>query len=198
MPLANTDNHYGAITKLFHWTIALLIIGMLILGHVMGNISDKPLRGELFGIHKSLGLLILAIMILRLLWRFGNKTPSLPSHLPRWQQRSARANHCLLYIAIILMPITGIVMSTTAGYPPSFFGLFTLAAPIVKSKALAGLFSDVHITLSWIIVALLSLHILAALKHHFIHRDYVLTRMLPFGRRKTVISEGELDPVITN
>ena len=180
MPLINTDSHYGAITKLFHWAIALLIIIMLILGHVMVNISDKPLRSELFGIHKSLGLLILGVMVLRLCWFLGNRTPALPNNLPRWQQIAMRSNHWLLYIVIILVPIIGVLMSTTAGHPPSFFGLFKLAIPIAKNKAVAGVFSDIHIALSWIIVALLSLHILAALKHHFINRDFVLKRMLPF------------------
>ena len=185
MPIRNTQDHYGSVVKSFHWLIALLVIAMLIIGVSMGYIDNKALRSEVYAFHKSLGLTILGLMILRLFWRLGNPTPSLPSHLPAWQRFGARFSHVLLYLTIILMPISGICMSTAAGYPPKFFGLFTVAAPISKSKAISSFFADMHEVLAWIIVALLVVHILAALKHHFIHKDHVLRRMLP-GKNKQI------------
>lgn len=178
MPIKNNLEQYGSITRLFHWTIAILVIGMITLGVVMGNIDDKAIRGELYSIHKSFGLLILGLMILRLLWRLNNPTPLLPNHLPSWQKLAAHANHWLLYITLICMPISGLIMSTAAGYPPKFFNLFTVALPIAKNKALSSIAGDIHEILAWVISALIVIHLLGALKHHFIHKDNVLKRML--------------------
>ncbi len=178
MQIRNTQQTYGVIAKCLHWLVALLIIALLIVGTSINYISTDAIKFNVINIHKSFGLLVLALVIIRIVWRFSNKTPELPLTTPRWQRRAARLSHMLIYIAILLMPISGIIMSTAAGYPPRFFGLFTLQLPIAVNKVTAQWFNQAHEILAWIILALVCIHILAALKHHFIDRDNVLKRML--------------------
>lgn len=179
MPITNTQDSYGSVTKFFHWSIAALIILMIILGFIMTSIERGPLRSELLMIHKSTGLLLLVLIVLRICWRLVNKTPALPSHIPRWQQIVAHASHGLLYLVLLAMPISGLIYSTAAGYPPTFYNLFLVQLPIAKNKALATFAGDTHEVLAWTLVALISIHILAALKHHFIDKSDILKRMAP-------------------
>ena len=179
MPIINTTQTYGSISKLFHWLIVLLVIAMIIIGFTMGHIDDKMFRREVYALHKSFGLTILGLMLLRLLWRLINKRPELPTHIPKWQQKAANASHWLMYALLLAMPMSGLVMSTAAGHPPKFFNLFIVSLPIEKSKLIASSASTVHTVIAWCIIATVSTHILAALKHHFIDRDTVLMRMLP-------------------
>ncbi len=186
MPLLNTQTSWGSVAKALHWLIALLVIFMLLLGLTMGNFP-KPFKYTLYAIHKSTGLTILLLMLIRLAWRLINVTPTLPQHLPHWQQIAARISHALLYITLIAMPLSGWVMSTAAGKPTTFWWLFTINAPFVPaSKALAGSARQLHGILAWTIVTLLTIHIIAALKHHFYHKDTILKRMLPCCKKSSL------------
>ncbi len=178
--LKNTTEFYGSVSKFFHWIIALFVVIMLLVGLSFSFIDSKPAMSVLMKIHKSLGLTILLLMILRLIWRLFNVRPKLPSHLPYWQQRCAAWNHFLLYLTVILMTLSGWMMSTAGGHPTSFWWLFDINMPwVAKSKPLSHFAGDVHLWLAWIITALLVIHVLAAIQHHYIHKNNILKRILP-------------------
>ncbi len=171
---------YSGGAKFFHWLIALLVIAMLTLGSTMHEFSDPTFRHQLFTVHKSLGLTILFLMVIRLLWRLISPPPPLPTFIPKWQRCCANLVHGLLYVILIAMPLSGIIMSTAANHPPSFWGLFIVSFPgISLSPAIAHYFSDVHAILAWVIMGLLAIHILAALKH-YLEKNGVFERMWPF------------------
>ncbi len=185
MSLRNTKENYGSIAKLFHWLIFILILFMILLGFLMGYIDNNSLRGTAYTIHKSFGLLILFLMVLRIIWLLINPKPRLPEHMNSFMKFCAHAMHILLYLVILMMPIAGLLLSSYAGYPSSFFGLFSVILPVAKNQALSNLFGDIHEYLAFTIVVLVIVHVLAALKHHIIYKDNVLTRMMP-GKKNEI------------
>ncbi len=187
MPLRNSRNSYGQITKSFHWLIALLVVLMLILGASLDDFSE-PAKIILINVHKSIGLTILLLMILRFFWRLSNPIPALPATTATWEKIVVRASHLLWYVCLIAMPLTGWMMSTAAGKLPNFWWIAKIGVPgIPQSKPLAETISNIHTILAWVITALLVFHILGALKHQFIDKDFVLKRMLPLSNKKTPV-----------
>jgi cytochrome b561 len=178
MSIKNTAKHYGLVFKILHWLIALLIICQIFLGFFLHHLENKASIQRGFFVHKSMGISLLFLAIIFILWRFINRKPSWPNTMPLWERFAARCVHVLLYLSILIMPLSGWLMSAAAGYPPSFWGLFTLHSPFAVNAKLASFFGDVHVTCAWIISALIIIHILAALKHAFIDRDDVLQKML--------------------
>jgi cytochrome b561 len=176
MILKNTSTQFGLISILFHWLMAILIITMLCLGIYMTRISVSPLQLKLFRWHKELGFLVLILALFRLTWRVTNITPVL--QLPTWEKLSARTAHGLLYGFMIFLPITGWLLSSAAGIPVSFFDWFLLPNLIAPSEELRQVFTEIHEWLAYSLIGVLSLHILAALKHGFIDKDDILERML--------------------
>lgn len=185
MGIKNTKYSYGSVTKFLHWLIFLLVLGMVIAGFFMGDISDKGLKSQVFTIHKLTGLTILGLMFIRLIWALMNPKPMLPDGTKRWERLAEHLGHGLLYLLLIAMPLSGWLMSTAAGYSPSFFGLFSIPMPFVaKSDMLKHLGGDMHEIIAWVIVAVVSIHIIAALRHHFVNKDDVLLRMMPEKKRE--------------
>lgn len=179
MPSDNTTHSYGSSMKFFHWLIAILVIGMIIFGFCLDSFTDKSTKIFFIQLHKSIGLTILALMLMRLIWRWLNISPKLPSSMPWWERFLARLVHILLYIVVFMMPLSGWLASTAGGHATNFFWLFRVNAPgIAQSKTLAQCIFDFHIYGAWILIGLLTLHTLASLKHHFLDKDDVLTRML--------------------
>ena len=175
----NTTHSYGSGMKFFHWLLTILIIGMIVFGYCLDSIVDKPTKMFCIQLHKSIGLTILALMVMRLLWRWLNISPTLPKDMPLWERFVARLTHILLYVVVFMMPLSGWLASTASGYSPRFFWLFNVSAPgIANNKALGDFIFNFHVYGAYILIALLVLHILASLKHHFINKDDVLTRML--------------------
>lgn len=179
MQLKNSSERYGAIARIFHWVMALAIFGMLAVGFIMTDLPMNPDKFRVYGIHKSVGALILIAALLRLLWRLINLVPPLPAHMPLWERLGAHGSHIALYILLFIMPLSGWLMSSAAGFPVSVFGWFTLPNLIAPDKALQELLVEVHELLAFAIIGLVTLHAAAALKHHFIDKDNVLRRMLP-------------------
>ena len=176
--LVNTQVAYGRVFKLLHWLIAFLIIGMLFLGYFMFDIPDKSLRGQVIGVHKLTGLSILILMILRVTWALTHPKPlALSGGGPFWQRIVERTVHYSLYAILIVMPVTGWLMSVAFGHAPKLYSL-TFALPIEQSKAVGEYWEGLHKTLAIVIIALISLHILAAFYHYFVKKDQVLQRML--------------------
>ena len=170
---------YSAGAKFFHWFIALITILMLSASYFLTNLPDQYL-GSAFMLHKSFGITVLFLMLIRLFWIGVSGKPALPARLPSWQKYLSRFVQYALYLTVILMPLSGWIMSTAANKIPYFFGLFHFSLPgIEPNKHLSALMKQTHNTLAWIIIALLVLHIAGAIKHHFIDKDNVLDRMLP-------------------
>src|SRR5262249_37343117 len=133
--------------------------------------------------HKSVGLTILALVVLRLLWRWANPTPVLPSTLKPYERALAGVTHFGLYLILFAMPLTGWMMTSARGFPVSWFGFFQLPDFVPKNDSLYNAMKDTHHVLAAALYAIVSLHVLAALKHHFILKDDVLRRMLPFTKK---------------
>lgn len=175
----NTTSRYGSGMKFFHWLLAILIIGMIIFGYCLDSIGDKPTKIFCMQLHKSIGLTILALMVMRLIWRWLNITPTLPKSMRPWERFLARFTHVLLYVVVFMMPLSGWLASTAGGHATRFFWLFNLNAPgITTNKELGKFIFNFHVYGAYLLIALLVIHILASLKHHFLDKDDVLTRML--------------------
>ena len=179
--LRNSQNHYGSVAKFLHWLIFLLVVCMLIAGFLLDGIQDKVTKSEIVNYHKLIGVSILTLMLLRLLWALVNPKPELPLGTPRWQHFAERGMHGLLYLVLIIMPLSGWIMSVAAGHLPHFFS-YHLSLPFVpENKALSNTMFETHHAIAILIIVLVSIHILAALYHHFIKKDNVLKRMMPGG-----------------
>ena len=176
--IKNTDNHYGIIAKIFHWLIAIIIINLIAVGFIMSNMSPSPDKYELYGMHKASGVVVLMLVTLRVLWKLSNKAVKPPADLPNILKLAAKSGHFILYIFMLLMPISGILMSYFGGNDVSAFGLFTITATIDKVPQIAGLFHQMHVLGIWAFIAIIILHVGAAFYHHFIRRDDVLMRMI--------------------
>lgn len=187
MPLRNTSERYGAVHMAVHWLTALLIVGMIAGGLIMVRLD--PFQGsfaglstfQIYQLHKSLGLTLLAVTIVRLGWRLANPVPAIPDTLTRTERVLANGTHIGLYVLLFAMPITGWLMTSasTLGIPTSYFGLFTVPHLIGQSEEVEAVLKIVHEYLAYTLAALVTLHVAGALKHHFVLKDRVLARMLP-------------------
>jgi len=180
--LKNTTSNFGVITKLFHWIIATLVAVQFYLGlWAVWVLPQNSPKLELYigKLHEPIGILVFILGTLAILWMLINPHPLFPNSMLLWEKIVARITHMLLYLALLLMPITGIIMAQASGYPPNFFGLYQFPQLIEKNKDLANLAFTFHKYIGYVFLALIILHILAAFKHHFIDRDNILKRMLP-------------------
>lgn len=167
---------YDVFSKLLHWILALLLVGLIGLGWYMMEIEDQPGSAWYFNIHKSFGLIAATLILLRLLWRLSHKPAPLPDSVPSWQAKSSRFIHFLLYVCMLVMPLTGFLGASFSKYGIAFFG-HQLPEWTVKNHDIAEQFFEIHETFAWILVVLVILHVLAALKHLIINKDGVFQRM---------------------
>jgi cytochrome b561 len=171
---------WGAPAKLFHWLMAALIFAQIALGLAAVSWRVSPTKLDLFVWHKSTGMTILALLALRLLWRLSHRAPELPWEMPLWERAAAQLSHFLLYTLMIALPLTGWVISSASNVPFRIFWTIPLPAITAPDKATADLFASVHGWLVTLLAAVLFAHIGAALRHHYVKRDTVLSRMLPW------------------
>ena len=184
MSAKNTTNSFGFVAKGFHWTISFLIIAMLVFGFFLDDFPNTS-QEFAYNAHKTIGIIILALVILRLGWRWMNIQPGYSAKYPLFLRFLAHAAHYVIYLAIIAMPISGWVMSTASGKIPHFLGWFYFPMPgISLNESLAGQAFQVHNILAIVLIVLVSLHVLAALFHQFVLKDNVLKRMLPGRNNK--------------
>ena len=175
---ATTPDRYSRAAIALHWLLALLIVANFALGAYMHDLPFSMTRLKLFNWHKWAGVTILALSALRLAWRLTHRPPAdLPA--PAWQQQAAHGTHLALYALFFAVPLVGWAYSSAAGYPIVWFGVLPLPDFVPKDKALAELIKPWHETLAWALMALVALHIAAAIKHQFIDRDGLLARMRP-------------------
>jgi cytochrome b561 len=182
MAIKSDATHWGSLAKFFHWTVVVLILVQATIGLVMVNLPKKPNIIPVYTFHKSLGLTIFAVAVLRLAWRAFDRRPDEPPSVPHWQVVGARIGHALLYALIFAVPLSGWLFdSATALRPLRWFGLFDVPSltggPDPDLKAFA---QGAHFWLFWTVVVVAAGHATAALIHHFHDRDAVLARMLPW------------------
>jgi cytochrome b561 len=177
-----TAEHYATVSIWLHWIIAIAVLGN-IAGAILSEGLPGPTRGMVMGIHKSVGLTVLMLSLVRLAWRLGHGTPPLKPTLTALERSAARLVHTLFYVLMILVPLLGWTMSSAGDRPLSWFGLPFPKLPIAPDSPIAGLAHDGHVLLGLSFLGLVVLHVGGALKHQFIDRDNELARMLPFLRR---------------
>lgn len=163
-----------------HWLIAIALAGTFALGIYMHELPLSPQKLKLYSWHKWAGVSIFLFVILRLMWRLGHRPPALPAGMPRWQVRVAEGTHHLLYLLMFAVPLSGWLMSSAKGFQTVWFGLLPLPDLLQKDTELGDLLQQLHMILNFSMAGLVLAHLGAALKHHLIDRDDVLTRMLPF------------------
>ncbi|MHB1947229.1 MAG: cytochrome b [Gammaproteobacteria bacterium] len=176
MQIQNSTIRYGLIAILLHWIMAILLIALLILGLYMVGLPVSLEKLKLYGWHKEYGILALILVIIRIVWRLSNITPTLA--IPLLEKIAARTVHWAFYGFMFAMPITGWLITSAAGLPVSFFGLFVLPDLVAPNPDLMKSFQEIHEWLGYGLIATIILHASAALKHHFINKDDILKRML--------------------
>ena len=184
MPTTDAGRRYGAVAQALHWTIAALIVVQFVLAKLAEHLPLGIEKLILLARHKSFGMTILMLAVLRLAWRVANPPPPLPSGMTRAARTTAGVTHAAMYVLLFAMPLSGWLMSSAKNYSVSWFGLFTWPNLIGPDEAAFRLLRETHGILSNLLLAIVILHVLAALKHHFWDQDDVLRRMLPFTRSR--------------
>lgn len=173
---------YTTTAIVFHWLVAILVLTMICLGFYMEGIpKGNADRALFFNIHKSIGVTTALIVIARLLWRWKNPAPALPSSMPAWEIQASRISHALLYMCIIVMPLSGFSATQFTKYGVNYFYLFKIPPMGWEDKMIYDLLQGVHGVTAVLLITLIVIHVLAALKHLLIDRDKVFQRMLPGG-----------------
>jgi len=174
---------YSGTAIALHWLSALLIVCGLTIGLWMTTLAFSPLKFRVYSYHKWIGITIFLVAACRLVVRTLRPPPPLPEAMPSWQRRAATASHVLLYALMLAIPLSGWLYSSATGVSVVYLGLVPLPDLVPKDKPLAAVLKGVHVGLNSALVLLVIIHAGAALKHHFIERDGVLARMLPFFAR---------------
>ncbi|KFN48899.1 hypothetical protein P873_13180 [Arenimonas composti TR7-09 = DSM 18010] len=182
----NRDDSWGWVSISLHWLVVLAVLGLCAVGFLMQELPNRPYKVEIYALHKSLGLTVLGLTVLRLLWRLVAGTPAPAPGMPRWQRWLASASHGALYAILLAMPLSGWLYNSASGFPLQWFGVFSLPKLSGRDAGIRGFAHDMH---EWLFIALavvVTVHAFAALKHHYFDRDRTLVRMLPWcGEPKT-------------
>lgn len=177
----NLSKRYNAVSIILHWVLAAALIAIFFFGTYMADLPFSPQRLKLFNWHKWAGIGILILSALRLLWRLTHPAPALPASIelamPGWQLKAHQLTHVALYALFFIVPLMGWAYSSAAGFPVVLFGLFPLPDLVGPDKALAELIKPGHQISAFALAGLALLHIAAALKHQFVDRDGLLSRM---------------------
>ncbi len=172
-------NQYTRTAKGLHWLMALLLIGLIMLGFYMHDLPLSPEKLQFYAWHKWAGVSAFLLVWIRLAWRIRHRPPALPVDMPKVMQLAAHAGHAMLYLLMLAIPLSGWLMSSAKGFQTVWFGVLPIPDLLGKDKALGDLLADVHTALNLLFIAVLVAHVGAALKHHFIDKDDILRRILP-------------------
>lgn len=183
--MAEPRNRYSTVSLILHWVIAAAILAQVLLITAHESTEGQPISREFVNLHKSVGLTILILTLARIGWRLANPAIPLPDRMSRWEKIVARGTHVLFYVALIAMPLTGWAAMSASGRAIEYFHLFNWPLlPVEGGRPVARQILGVHELIMKGIYVLLALHVLGALKHHFVDRDNVLHRMIPFIPRR--------------
>ncbi len=184
---SQSSSGYSRVAITLHWLIAFLIIGQIAVGFYMHDLEAGN-KFQLYQLHKSFGIVVLLLSVLRLLWRLGHRPPGLPDGMKVWEIWASKLTHWGFYVLMIATPLMGWMMVSASPFniPTELFGVVPWPdfPGINRGEKLADLFGEVHEIMAKLIILLLALHVGAALKHHFIGKDDVLTRMIPMLKRR--------------
>ncbi len=172
-----TPVRYTRVAISLHWLIALLVAAGFTLGTIMTDMKVSPTKLQFFSWHKWLGVTIFMLAWLRVLWRVTHAPPPLTVTMPPWQAKAAHYTHFFLYLLLIVVPLSGWLYSSAAGYQTVYLGYFPIPDLLHKSKALAEVLKEVHDDITTVLAVVVGLHVAAALKHHFLDHDGLLRRM---------------------
>lgn len=181
-PLPGPAPTYDPTAKAFHWLTALLVIGLLALGIWMVGLPLSLQKAKVYSWHKWAGITVLSLTVLRLLWRHLRPPPPLPATVTALDRRLAPLGHAALYVLLFAMPVTGWLMSSAAGIPVVWFGLWQLPDLVAKDDALFRTLQSTHHILSRVLIAVVLIHVAAVIRHDVLRRDGILRRMLPFAK----------------
>ncbi len=179
--IKNTEVSYGNVAKSFHWLMFLMLSFSVVAGNFLASMPKGAEKLEAAGMHKSFGAVILMLLMARLTWRLINVVPENTADTPDLQKRLAHAMHWALYALMFAQPLSGILMTQSAGYPVSFFGLFEFPVWLDKNQALAETFRSAHGIIWILLVVAVVGHVSAALHHHFIKKNGLINKMI-FGK----------------
>ena len=181
----NTTERWGGVAQIFHWLIAILIIGLATVGVWMSDLPPDDTKWFVYGWHKQMGLLIFILVVLRVTWRITQMQPTLPNSMPRWQKIASHITIGVLYVVMIGFPVSGFLMSTYGGHSVNFFNIYTFEAFAQGPNEFAKTMRELHGFCLNLLIVFGTLHVLAGLYHHFILKDDVLKRMLPGAPKKS-------------
>lgn len=177
MMLRNSEQQYGLVARFIHWTTALIVLGLLFVGFYMTSLEASPTKIQMFLMHKSFGTIVLALVVLRIVWKIFSRPPrSLDTH-KKWEKGLAHAAHAFLYIALLAMPLSGWIMSSAGDFPYTFFDLFNMPHLVGKDEGIFNASVLVHGSIATILLGVVGLHLAGAAKHHVIDKDATLARM---------------------
>ena len=171
---------YGTVAKTLHWLIAAILVGQFLLGLWMPGVRRGMQPGLSMHTHISIGIVVLALILVRLLWRLGHPVPPEPA-LPRWQRNASQAVHWLLYLLVLVTTLSGWFYASARGWTLTFFGLFPLPALVAQGSPTGRAIGGIHESIVWVLMGVVAMHAAAALVHAFVYRDRVMARML-FGK----------------
>lgn len=176
--MSSQPTQYDSVAKALHWLMAFLIIGLWCVGLTMEEMPKGDLRSQIIGLHKAFGVVVLALVVVRLAWRASHAAPELPAGMPALERLGAKLGHMALYGLMIALPVDGILMSQSGGRTVDVFGL-VLPMLVEKNEAMKHFWKEGHELLAWTLAAVLVAHVAAAIRHHVMLKDDVLRRMLP-------------------
>jgi cytochrome b561 len=168
---------YGTVAKVLHWLIAAILVGQFALGWLMPKVRRGMEPGLAMQIHISIGIVVLALILARLVWRLTHRVPPEPE-LPRWQRNASAAVHWLLYLLVLVTTLTGWSYASARGWSLTFFDMFPLPALVGQGSPTGRAIGELHESIVWVLLGFAVAHVLAALVHAFVYRDRVLRRML--------------------
>ena len=172
---------YGTAAKLFHWSTVMLLVVQYLIGWLMPDIHRGMAPGTIMNVHISFGICILTLIVIRYAWRLGNPVAA-PLGLPAWQAASSEAVHLLLYALVLVTTVTGWIFASMRGWTITVFGIVPLPGLVAENSEMGRAIGRLHGAITWVLLAVIAAHVLAALMHRFVYRDTIMQRMLPGGR----------------
>ncbi|HWH81964.1 MAG TPA: cytochrome b [Burkholderiaceae bacterium] len=187
----DVSERYGRVASALHWLIGVLLLAEIAFGFLLDDIAPRgtPARAGVINLHKSTGMVLGVLVLVRLVWWLTHRPPAWPTSMPAWQGRAARLNHGVLYACMLLLPLSGYVGSNFSKYGVKFFG-YTLAPWGPDSPAVYKALNTTHDVLGWVLSVLVALHVLAALKHALIDHDQLFARIWPWASARTSLRES--------